>query len=63
MEKKLIAEINIEDKAITHFASFSLKQAFNEHHYFELRFNHDQMGSPGMISLNDSRDFVGKIPA
>ncbi|MDQ0636507.1 type VI secretion system secreted protein VgrG [Pedobacter sp. W3I1] len=60
MEKKLISEINIENKAITHFASFSLQQQFNDHHYFELRFNHDQMGSPGMISLNDSRDFVGK---
>jgi type VI secretion system secreted protein VgrG len=60
MEKKLIAEINIEDKEITHFASFSLQQAFNEHHYFELRFNHDQMGAPGLISLDDSRDFVGK---
>ncbi|WP_052266211.1 type VI secretion system Vgr family protein [Pedobacter kyungheensis] len=60
MEKKLIAEINIEGKEITHFASFSLKQAFNDHHYFELRFNHDQMGAPGLISLDDSRDFVGK---
>ncbi|RBQ01934.1 type VI secretion system Vgr family protein [Pedobacter miscanthi] len=60
MEKKLIAEINIEGKEITHFASFSLQQAFNEHHYFELRFNHDQMGAPGLISLDDSRDFVGK---
>jgi type VI secretion system secreted protein VgrG len=60
MEKKLIAEINIEDKEITHFASFSLTQAFNEHHYFELRFNHDQMGAPGLITLDDSRDFVGK---
>ncbi|MBO9676270.1 MAG: type IV secretion protein Rhs [Sphingobacteriaceae bacterium] len=60
MEKKLIAEINIEDKEITHFASFSLQQAFNEHHYFELRFNHDRMGAPGLISLDDSRDFVGK---
>ncbi|SES08841.1 type VI secretion system Vgr family protein [Pedobacter rhizosphaerae] len=60
MEKKLITEINIEDKAITHFASFSLQQEFNNHHYFELRFNHDQMGLPGLISLNDSRDFVGK---
>lgn len=60
MEKKLIAEINIEDKEITHFASFILQQAFNEHHYFELRFNHDQMGAPGLISLDDSRDFVGK---
>jgi len=60
MEKKLISEINIEGKAITHFASFSLQQKFNEHHYFELRFNHDQMGAPGLVSLNDSRDFVGK---
>ncbi|MFW0717733.1 type VI secretion system Vgr family protein [Pedobacter sp. N23S346] len=60
MEKKLITEINIEDKAINHFASFSLQQAFNSHHYFELRFNHDQMGAPGLINLNDSRDFVGK---
>jgi type VI secretion system secreted protein VgrG len=60
MEKKLIAEINIEDKAIKHFASFSLKQAFNAHHYFELRFNNDQMGAPGLISLDETRDFVGK---
>jgi len=60
MEKKLITEINIEDKAISHFASFSLQQEFNSHHYFELRFNHDQMGAPGLINLNDSRDFVGK---
>lgn len=60
MEKKLIAEINIEDKAIAHFSSFTLQQAFNEHHYFELRFNHDQMGAPGLVSLNDSRNYVGK---
>jgi len=60
MENQLITEINIEDQAITHFASFSLQQAFNSHHYFELRFNHDQMGAPGLINLDDSRDFVGK---
>lgn len=60
MEKKLITEINIEDKAITHFASFTLQQEFNNHHFFELRFNHDQMGAPGLINLDDSRDFVGK---
>jgi len=60
MEKKLITEINIEDKAITHFASFTLQQEFNNHHYFELHFNHDQMGMPGLITLDDSRDFVGK---
>ncbi len=60
MERKLIAEINIEDKPITHFASFTLQQTFNDHHYFELRFNHDQMGAPGLITLDNSRDFVGK---
>ncbi|MGN8058234.1 type VI secretion system Vgr family protein [Pedobacter sp. 22163] len=60
MENKLIVEISIEDSAITHFASFNLLQAFNQHHYFELHFNHDQLGAPGLISLDDSRDFVGK---
>ncbi|RNL55856.1 type VI secretion system Vgr family protein [Pedobacter jejuensis] len=60
MEKKLITEINIEGKSILHYSSFSLQQSFNDHHYFELRFNHDQMGAPGMITLDDSRDFVGK---
>lgn len=60
MEKKLITEIDIEGTAIVHFSSFSLSQAFNEHHYFELRFNHGQLGAPGMITLDDSRDFVGK---
>jgi len=60
MENKLIVEISIEDAAIAHFASFNLLQAFNQHHYFELHFNHDQLGAPGLISLDDSRDFVGK---
>lgn len=60
MENKLIIEISIEDSAIAHFASFNLLQAFNQHHYFELHFNHDQLGAPGLISLDDSRGFVGK---
>ena len=60
MENKLIVEINIEDVPIMHFASFNLLQAFNQHHYFELHFNHDQLGTPGLINLDDSRDFVGK---
>jgi len=60
MENKLIVEINIEDVPVMHFASFNLLQAFNQHHYFELHFNHDQLGTPGLINLDDSRDFVGK---
>ncbi|WP_129715009.1 type VI secretion system Vgr family protein [Pedobacter sp. SYP-B3415] len=60
MEKKLITEISIEDTQILHFASFRLRQRFNAHHEFELRFNHDKMGAPGLISLDECRDFVGK---
>ena len=60
MEHKLITEINIENKSILHFASFTLQQSFNTHHYFELHFSHDQMGLPGLVSLDDSREFVGK---
>ncbi|NQX38102.1 Uncharacterized conserved protein, implicated in type VI secretion and phage assembly [Pedobacter steynii] len=60
MENKLIVKINIEDKEILHFISFNLQQQFNQHHYFELRINHDEMGLPGLINLNTSRDYVGK---
>ena len=58
MQINLVKEIYIGDKAITHFTSFSLKQKFNAHHYFELRFNHDQLGLPGLITLDDSRDII-----
>ena len=60
MENNLIKEISIGDKTIVHFTSFTLQQQFNAHHYFELRFNHDQLGAPGLISLDSSRDFVGQ---
>lgn len=60
MNISLVKEISIEDKTIAHFSSFTLNQSFNAHHYFELRFNHDQMGEPGLITLDDSREFVGK---
>ena len=61
MEINLIKEINIGDKTISHFTIFSIQQSFNEHHYFELKFNHDQTGAPRLITLDDSRDFIGKI--
>jgi type VI secretion system secreted protein VgrG len=60
MEGKLNVQINIEDTPILHFSSFTLEQRFNAHHYFELRFNHDEMGAPGIISLEKSRSFMGK---
>ena len=60
MEEQLFKSISIEDKAITHFVAFSLKQQFNAHHYFELKFNLDHIGMPGLVNLDETRDFVGK---
>lgn len=60
MDTKLNVELNIEGTTIEHFNSFILRQAFNEHHYFELRYNNDQMGQPGLISLDNCKDYVGK---
>ncbi|HMI60700.1 MAG TPA: phage baseplate assembly protein V [Puia sp.] len=60
MEIQLVKDINIGGKAIAYIISFELRQAFNTHHSFELRFNHDHIGAPGLITLDDSRDLVGK---
>ncbi|RFM30005.1 type VI secretion system Vgr family protein [Deminuibacter soli] len=60
MYEKLHVAIDIEGTVIPHFTSFVLKQSFNSHHYFELHFNNDTLGMPGMVSLDKSRDFIGK---
>jgi len=60
MEIHLVKDISIGGKKIAYIISFELQQSFNAHHYFELRFNHDLLGEPGLINLDDSRDFVGK---
>jgi len=60
MESRLITEINIEGNEITYFDSFNLKQQFNKHHSFELRLKNNVLGTPDLISLDDSRHFVGK---
>lgn len=52
--------INIEGKAIEHIDSFDLQQHFNGHHYFELQFKNKQLDLPRLITLDNSRDFVGK---
>ncbi|WP_419699019.1 type VI secretion system Vgr family protein [Mucilaginibacter sp. NFX135] len=60
MEKKLSVDINIEGTPITHFSTFSLDQRFNEHHTFQLRFNHDQVEEYNAVTLQNSKDFIGK---
>lgn len=60
MEIQLVKDITIGGKKIAYIISFELEQSFNAHHYFELRFNHDLLGTPGLIDLDDSRELVGK---
>ena len=57
---KIIIDMHIEGKPIKHFLSLQLHQRFNAHHQFELRIEHGNLGLPGMISLDESRDFVGR---
>lgn len=38
----------------------SLRQAFNEHHTFELQFNHDVIEKTGANTIDKSKDFLGK---
>jgi type VI secretion system secreted protein VgrG len=60
METKIKIDISIEGTPITHFSSFNLDQRFNEHHTFQLRFNHDQIENTNKITLEKSKDFIGK---
>jgi type VI secretion system secreted protein VgrG len=60
MKIQVIKDINIDNRKIKYIISFDLEQRFNAHHYFELRFNHDVLGAPGLINLDDSRSLIGK---
>jgi len=60
METKIKVDISIEGTQITHFSSFNLEQRFNEHHTFQLRFNHDQIENTNKITLEKSKEFIGK---
>ena len=58
-KQNLITEMHIDGYEITHFLSFSLYQAFNTHHRFELQIEHGKLGLPGLVNLESYRDFVG----
>lgn len=59
-KKNLITEMHIAGQTISHFLSFSLYQAFNAHHRFELKIEHGNLGLPGLISLDQYREYVGE---
>ncbi len=54
------AEITIEGKKIAPFSNLLLRQAFNEHHYFEFRFNHDVLEDKGTMIIDKTKSYLGK---
>src|SRR6202012_2012087 len=60
MDTKIKVDINIDGTAIDHFSSFTLDQKFNEHHSFQLRLNHDQIEGTNNVTLEKSKEFIGK---
>src|SRR5690606_8793565 len=60
MNIEIIQNITIGGSRINYLISFSLQQKFNAHHEFQLRFNHDLLGSPGLINLDGRRELLGK---
>ena len=60
MKIQVIKDISIGNTKIDYIISFDLVQTFNAHHHFILRFNHDHVGSAGLINLDDSRNLIGK---
>lgn len=60
MPQQISVDIAINGKKIKPFSSLSLRQQFNEHHQFELRFNHDVLEETGAMTISKSKDFLGK---
>jgi type VI secretion system secreted protein VgrG len=60
MEYIVIAELEIDGKKVEHFSRITLRQAFNEHHEFTIRLNHDIMEDSGSFSLSNAQKNIGK---
>lgn len=60
MPQQVHIEITINGKKITPFSKLSLRQQFNEHHYFEVQFNHEVLEQPGSMTINASKSYLGK---
>lgn len=60
MEDKIISEIQIDGTTVSTFSYLTIRQAFNTHHWFELRVNHDTFEVLGSGKADTSRNLVGK---
>ena len=60
MAQQISVDITINGKKITPFSQLSLRQQYNAHHYFELHFNYDVLEAKGAVTLDKSKDYLGK---
>ncbi|WMJ71881.1 phage baseplate assembly protein V [Cytophagaceae bacterium ABcell3] len=61
MSREIKYEIVIDGKAIVHFNSLTIRQAFNSHHVFELVVDQDTLQEPGAHTILDARDYIGNF--
>lgn len=60
MAQQISVDITINGKKITPFSSLTLRQHLNGHHEFEIRFNHDVLEEKGAVTIEKSKEFLGK---
>ncbi len=60
MPQQIKIDVTVNGQKIAPFNKLQLRQQFNEHHYFELHFNHEVLEAEGAVSIDKSKNFLGK---
>jgi uncharacterized protein involved in type VI secretion and phage assembly len=60
MPQQVKIQITANGKEITPFSKLLLRQQFNEHHYFEVHFNHEVLEAAGALTIDKSKNYLGK---
>ncbi|HEY0176309.1 MAG TPA: phage baseplate assembly protein V [Pedobacter sp.] len=60
MEERIITTISIDGNPISTFSNLSIRQSFNNHHFFELYVNFDTFETLGDFRPNNSKEHIGK---
>ena len=50
----------VKGQKVNPFTSLTINQQFNNHHYFELRFNHDVIEDKNAVLISKSKDYLGE---
>ena len=60
MAADTIVDIQVKGQKISPFSSLTIDQQFNDHHYFELKFDNDIIEERYSVLINKSKDFLGE---